>query len=172
MSFREFAAALETPALRALAEHWQQARGERRMPGWSGIDALKLGPHLANIWAWKYDAATDSFTGRLAGEAINAIFGRSLRGVAMREFFSPAAYALVFPRHRRVVTEPCLAHGSGPVFLHVGRRGHGERIILPLAEDGTHGDGLIGMTVYDLPMGPSDFGKALATEQIAFFRLD
>lgn len=172
MSFRDFVAVLQAPPLRALAEHWHAVRGDRRMPGWGDIDALRLGPYLANIWAWKYDAATDSFTGRLAGEAINAIFGKSLRGAAMRDFFSPAAYALVFPRHRRVVTEPCLAHGNGPVFLHVGRRGHGERIILPLAEDGSHGDGIVGITVYDLPAGPSDFGKALAAEQITYFPLD
>ena len=54
----------------------------------------------------------------------------------------------VFPRHQRVVTEPCFFYGTGMVFARMGYTSVGERIGLPLAEDGEHGDGIFGATEY------------------------
>ena len=148
VSFAEFFAAIENPDLRQVAEHWNRARGTRRMPGWSDIDPVAVAKQLPLIWSWKYDPATDEFTGRLAGEEINDIFGKNLRGADMREFFKDWNYDAIFARHKKVAATPCFAHGKGLVFIHAGRYGEGERIILPLAEDGEHGDGIIGATVY------------------------
>lgn len=61
------------------------------------------------ICSWKYDRAEDSFTGRLAGENINAIFGKSLRGARMEDFFKDWNYPAIFLRHKRVVCDPCIA---------------------------------------------------------------
>jgi len=148
VSFAEFLAAVENPGLRAVAMHWNGARGGKTMPGWAGIDPAAIAKQLPIVWSWKYDRTADRFTGRLAGEEINAIFGKSMRGADMREFFKDWDYDAIFARHRKVVATPCLAHGKGLVFIHAGRYGHGERVILPLADDGEHGDGIIGATVY------------------------
>jgi len=148
VSFDTFLTAVAAPALRDVALHWQAARGAKRMPGWTDIDPAAIARHLPIVWSWKYDRLTDTFTGRLSGEDINAIFGKSIRGVPMREFFADWQYDLIFARHKRVVTEPAFAHGSGPVFIHARRYGVGERIILPLAADGVHGDSILGATVY------------------------
>ena len=102
-------------------------------------------------------------------------FGKSLRGMAMADFFSPDAYRKVFPRHRRVVTEPAFMHGSGLVFLHIDRAVIGERIILPLAHDGVHGDGIIGATIYDAAVPLDEGGHVapeFADEHEAYFELD
>ena len=150
MGFRDFLASVEDPRLRAVAQHWDQARGARLMPAWGEIDPTAMAHCLPIVWAWKYDRASDRFTGRLAGEDIQAAFGgKSLRGAKMEEFFKDFDYPNIFARHRRVVTEPCFAHGKGRVFAHAHRVGVGERIIMPLSEDGQHGDGLLGATVYD-----------------------
>jgi len=101
-------------------------------------------------------------------------FGKSLRGMKMTEFYTPEVFAIVFPRHRRVVTEPGFMHGTGMVFARMGYTMAGERIGLPLAEDGEIGDGIIGGTFYsalprldeERPLGP-DF----APEQVTFFPL-
>src|SRR6185312_7778733 len=111
MSFESFLASIEAPALREVALYWQEARGSRRMPGWKDIDPAAIARHLPIVWSWKYDRHTDTFTGRLAGEEINEVFGKSLRGVPMKEFFADWQYDLIFARHRRVVTEPAFAHG-------------------------------------------------------------
>lgn len=175
MSFDAFLGRIGSTALRDIAAHWRAVRGTRRMPAWKDIDAVALAPHLSKIWAWKYDAASDSFTGRLAGEGITAIFGKSLRGVPMREFFAAPTYDLIFERHKRVVAGPCFMHGRGPVFLHVGRCGMGERIILPLSEDGARADGIIGGTVYQLTSREASAehpGMIASAEEVTFFPLD
>jgi hypothetical protein len=149
MGFHDFLASIGHPRLREIAEHWGRARAGRLMPAWGDLDATALRRNLTIVWAWKYDRASDRFTGRLAGEEINDSFGKSLRGADMAEFFKDFDYPNIFARHRRVVTEPCCAHGMGQVFAHARRVGLGERIIMPLAEDGVHGDGIFGATLYD-----------------------
>jgi len=175
MSFQAFFDSIQSQALRALAGQWAAARGARRMPAFRDIDPVGIGRNLRYVWAWKYDRDADSFTGRLAGEEIDRAFGKSLRGMKMAEFYAPEVYAVVFPRHRRVVTEPSFFHGTGMIFARMGSMAGGERISLPLSEDGTVGDGIIGGTHYtalppvmeDRPLGP-DFNP----EKVAFFPLE
>ena len=174
MAFAEFLAAVKEPALRAVALHWEAARGARRMPGWQHIDAVAIAPYLRFVWSWKYDRASDGFTGRLAGEDINAAFGKPLRGVPMAEFFADWQYDLIFARSKRVVSEPAFAHGTGPVFAHARRYGTGERIILPLAADGISSDGILGATVYHWVSRPPEATEHRdpRQERVEFFPLD
>jgi hypothetical protein len=175
MGFADLLAGIREPALREIALHWRAAKGARRMPGWRDIDPAAIARHLPIVWSWAYDRATDSFTGRLAGEEINAVFGKSLRGAKMREFFAEWRYDDIFARSKRVVTGPAFAHGSGSVFAHAGRHGSGERIILPLAANGSDGDGLIGATVYHWEPSSLDAvarQKHLAEEIVDYFALD
>jgi hypothetical protein len=175
MSFQAFFDSIRSEALRVLAREWAAARGGRRMPAFRDIDPIGIGKHLRYVWAWKYDRSTASFTGRLAGEEIDRAFGKSLRGMKMAEFYAPEVYATVFPRHRRVVTEPCFFHGTGMIFARMGYSMTGERISLPLSEDGAVGDGIIGGTYYtNLPATPEqrESGPDFTPEQVAFFPLD
>lgn len=145
---------LRSPRLKLLLDHWQAVRGDRLMPAWRDIDAMVIAPIMPILWSWKYHAATASFTGRLAGEEINQIFGKSLRNARMEEFFRDWNYDKVFARHSRVVCDPSIVICHGMIFSHAGRQGTGERLILPLADDGSHGDGLIGATTYELVAPP------------------
>jgi hypothetical protein len=175
MSFQVFFDSIRSEALRVLASQWAAARGSRRMPAFRDIDPVGIGRHLRYVWAWKYDRGQDSFTGRLAGEEIDRAFGKSLRGMEMTVFYAPEVYAVVFPRHRRVVTEPSFFHGTGMVFARMGSSAVGERIGLPLAEDGETGDGIIGATHYTaLPpaMEERTPGPDFTPEQVAFYPLD
>ncbi|HTY66203.1 MAG TPA: PAS domain-containing protein [Alphaproteobacteria bacterium] len=172
MSYQDFLASIWHARLRDVAEHWDRARGGRLMPAWNDLDATVLRRNLAIVWAWKYDRATDRFTGRLAGEEINDAFGKSLRGTDMAEFFKDFDYPDIFARHKRVVTEPCCAHGTGQVFLHARRVGRGERIIMPLAEDGVTGDGIFGATLYDpRPREWEEGAGRIAGETVTFYPL-
>jgi hypothetical protein len=175
MSFETFFGAIRSESLRALARQWADARGTRRMPAFRDIDPVAIGRHLRYVWAWKYDRATDGFTGRLAGEEIDRAFGKSLRGMQMSGFYASEVYAVVYPRHRRVVTEPAFFHGTGMVFARMGSSMTGERIGLPLSEDGDLGDGIIGGTYYTaLPLAQDDrpLGPDFTPEEVAFHPLD
>lgn len=174
MSFDAFLATIRSGALQAIARHWQVACGAKRMPAWRDIDPVQIGRNLRYVWAWKYDRAADDFVGRLAGEEIDQAFGKSLRGAKLTRFYPPDGVALVLPRHRRVVQEPALMHGQGMVFSHVGRTLIGERIVMPLSEGGTEGDGLFGGTVYHRAEAASAEtpGPDFAPDEVAFFSLD
>ncbi len=171
VSFAEFLSRIESPRLRAVAEHWNTARGVLRMPGWSNIDPIEIARQLPIVWAWKYDRAADRFTGRLAGEDINAAFGKSLRGADMAEFFRDFEYERIVEHYRRIVNEPCFFHGDGQVFRHVNRVGVGERIIMPLAADGEIADGLIGATLYKFGLSDSPTARPSVGQNVTFVPL-
>jgi hypothetical protein len=155
MSFERFLASITDPALIAVAAHWNEARSDRLMPAWRDIDPAAIREHLPMVWSWRWDAALGTFIGRLAGEEIIAVLGKNTRGKSIEEVFRPDAQAVVLARYKRVMSDPVLMHSSGKVFLLSGGTGDGERIVLPLAADGRHGDGVIGATVYRLGIRPT-----------------
>lgn len=154
MSYRQFRASLQKPALIAVAEHWNSARRGRLMPSWRDIDPQAIKKYLSIVWAWRWDAGLATFIGRLAGEDNIAIIGTNTHGKKVEECFPPGAYELVKARLMRVIEGPELMRSGGRIRLISGREGHGDRIILPLAEDGAHADGIIGVTVYKLGVRP------------------
>ncbi|HEY4161620.1 MAG TPA: PAS domain-containing protein [Dongiaceae bacterium] len=179
MNFQTFHASIVSEDLRAVAAHWQAARGVKRMPAWGDIDPIQLGRRLRFVWAWRYDRTSQLFTGRLAGDDIVHIFGKSPRGMPMAEFFPPEVYRIFHPWHLRVVQEPAFLRGRGRVYSDLGRNFDGERILMPLAEDGDHGDGILGVTFYQ-PMAYQSvagsetrkFSASDLDDDQAFFSLD
>jgi hypothetical protein len=171
MSFQEFLASIEHADLRHVAEHWATARGAKRMPAWRDIDPLQMPKQLPIVWSWRYDRRSGEFFGRLAGEAIEAIFGKSFRRAKMEKLFPPDQYPTIYERHQKVVLDPCLCRGSGRVFRHLDRFGLGERVIMPLAEDGQNGDGLFGATIYTVVAIGGEAAEQYR-EDVAFYDLD
>lgn len=171
MSFEAFVGAVASPALKRIACHWNDARGFRRFPGWRDIKPSAIAAQLPLLWSYRYDREKGLFTGRLAGERITAIFGRSFRDLPMSEAYPPEAYPAFFARSERVVLEPALMRGHGAIYAHMGRAGMGERILLPLADDGEQGDGILGATDYDIHSEPTR--KAVdAGEILEWFAVD
>lgn len=148
MSFTAFHSTITSPALAEVAQHWQEARGNQPMPSWKDISPSRIARQLSIIWFYDYDPASDSFTGRLAGSRIEQKFGYKFKGLAMQSLYEPVVYQLLFARYKRVVWEPKLYKGEGGSHIHEDRAGSGERIILPLASDHVHADGIMGATDY------------------------
>ena len=158
MEMRDFDAfidAIASPALRKVALHWNEARGTRRMPAWRDIDPAAIAPQLPMVWSYKHDSKTDEFIGRLAGDRIEQVFGRSLRGARLSELHSAEAYAWVSRLCKRVITEPALYKYAGPIFIQLNHYGSGERIILPLSSDNVTSDGILGATEYPFAVSRS-----------------
>ncbi len=170
MSFQAFSSSIVSPELAAIAAHWETARGPKRIPAWSDIDPVAIGRRLRYVWAWKYERESGDFINRLAGEDIVRAFGRSPRGRKMTEFFPPETYEAFLPWHLRVMQGPAFLHGAGTVYSRVERNFTGERIMLPLAEDGENGDGILGATVY---MASAGVGAASSfdSEKLDFYPL-
>jgi hypothetical protein len=170
-NFLAFLARIQASALIAIARYWGEARNGKRMPAWHDIDPVKIAPHLPIVWSWRYDRTTDTFTGRLAGDAINRAFGKSLRGVKLQDFFSAEGFPKVYQRHMRVIGEPAFSRDHGAVFHHVDGVGVGERIVMPLAEDGEHADGIFGATTYDLSQLGDTSGVKYAFDNLEYLPL-
>ncbi len=150
MSFAEFAQAIKTPALLQVAQHWNEARGSRSMPDWTDIRPSSVASQLSIIWSYRYDRACDALIGRLAGDQIEKVFGMTFRGTPMEILYPHDQYQRAFERFRRVVCEPALYVEEGKVFQAMDHCGFGERIAMPLSNDGVLGDGIIGATLYEV----------------------
>jgi len=77
----DFEHSIISPVLKVVAAHWLAVRRGREMPAWASLmpSALKL--QLPYVWAYIYEPSTDSFTGRLAGDRVSAIFGKNFHGL-------------------------------------------------------------------------------------------
>src|SRR3546814_9671576 len=62
-------------------------RADRTLPGRRQIDPAAIAGVLPHVWLCDYEPAGRRFRYRLAGESIADVFGRSLRGLWLEEFF-------------------------------------------------------------------------------------
>lgn len=109
------------------------------MPSFSALRPASIAAQLPIIWIYAYDRAAARFTGRLAGERIAQAFNKNFRGITLEDVHPPQTFALVHERMSRVVLEPAGYRNGGALFRKTGQTGIGERIMLPLADDGLHG---------------------------------
>lgn len=147
MVYADFERAIVSPALKEVAAHWNAARGLRRMPRWTDIRPSAIAAHLSLVWSFKYDAAQGTFTGRLVGERIARHIGKDFRGLSLAEAYPADALGWVTVLFNQVVREPALYAHAGPLFHQMGQPHPGERILLPLSEDGVTADGVLGATI-------------------------
>jgi hypothetical protein len=172
MSLERFEQSIESPALRKVVRHWADVRGGRRMPGWDDLKPQAIKEQLPIIWAWRFDARAREFIGRLAGERIEQVFALSIRGRSMSDVFAQHDYAMAYERHLRVVQEPAFFRGHGLIYRHMDRFDIGERIIMPLAQDGQHADGLLGATEFQSSFGVPPADTPNDAESPEWFTLD
>lgn len=142
------------------------------MPSWQQLRPSRIAAQLPIVWVYKYDRDTGAFTGRLAGDRIARSFGKNFRGIRLDEVHPPETLQQVHAAMERGVAEPALYRSSGRLFRQRDRFGIGERIFLPLAGDGVHGDGVIGASDYDYPVANPDYGPVeLLNEGECWFSL-
>ncbi len=147
-----FALPIVDPTLKALYRHWLLARGERPMPARKAIDPMALREALANLFLYTFDAEKNRFYCRLAGEQINQMVGTVCSKRYLDQIFQPAVFKVVHERYRAIVTRPTLLHMHGVVKMANGLAVPGERLVLPLSDDGQNGDALVGAAVYHLSL--------------------
>lgn len=148
--FCEFRDRLVSPALRAIVDYCRHARGDKPMPAWSDLSPGRLAPYFKLLWAFKYDNVAGDFTARLASNRTMVAFGKSFRGIPLRDIHPPHIFALAQAHMTKVVTGPMAYYYSGCLFKVGTQIVEGERIMLPLASDGRNPDGVLGAT--DFPV--------------------
>jgi|SRR6185437_8438547 hypothetical protein len=150
--FSVFQARIQSPSLRAIAGHWNEVRGKRRMPSWAHLKNTVLEPHMKTVWAFNYDRGSGEFVGRFAGNTIMVSFGKSFLGTPLRDLHAPAVFQITQSYFTRAVTEPACARWSGKLFKVGDQIVEGERICLPMSTAAEHADGVLGASAYDFPV--------------------
>jgi hypothetical protein len=148
----EFYASISSASLQAVVAHWLEVRANNPLPSWNDLRPAALSRHLPIIWSYKYDRASRTFTGRLAGDRIARLFGKNFRGIPLIEAHAPSAISTIHAGLSRVVLEPAAHRGWGHVIQQGSNFGAGERIMLPLASDHHHADEVFGATEYTFPL--------------------
>jgi hypothetical protein len=152
-----FIAGIESPALRAIANHWSDARAHKLMPGWNDISSSVLAPHFKLLWAFTFDRRRSEFVGRLAGRQVKEWFGTSFSGHKLDDMHPPHVVTEAHALLTKVVTMPAAGRSSGRLAAVGGHTVTGERIALPLATDGINADGVLGASDYISPTAPAAF---------------
>jgi hypothetical protein len=135
--------------LRSLYQHWRQlAQAAGGLPPIQAFDPLHLPKVLPRIWIVEVEAATRRFRVRLAGENINAIYGRNIGGRYFRDVYDPTDIDTIVARYRRCLTQPAIFRATGSVYAAAGRLTAGERLALPMLGRGGVTDTLLGATAY------------------------
>jgi len=150
--FHSFIGKIKSPALRAVAEHWHQARGGRLMPKWTELSSSVLAPHFKLLWGFQYDPKTQQFTGGLTGEQVKQWVGGGFSGARLQDLQPPAIVKEAQQLMSKIVTTPSVLQSSGRLFTVGNYTVTGERIAFPLSAMGTVGDGILGASDYDSPV--------------------
>jgi hypothetical protein len=135
--------------LRSLYYYWHELGTETGgIPSIQAFDPLHLPRLLPNIWVLEVVPETRRFRTRLAGEAINAVYGRNVAGYYFADVFAPSEVTLIVERYTRALGEPAIFTAIGEVYGAAGRLAHGERLGLPMLGRSGLTDTMLGATVY------------------------
>ena len=95
--------------LRSLFLYWcELAQAAGGMPQIQAFDPLHLPKVLPHIWIVEVESATRRFRVRLAGENINAIYGRNIGGQYFRDVYEPSDLDTIVARYGRCLSQPAI----------------------------------------------------------------
>ena len=103
---------------------------------------------------------------------MNDVYGMSLAGRFIDEIVPAATQGPVLARYHRIVATPGVSHTAGALYLSSNKVYEGERIVLPLSEDGRAVDALLGATAFDWPTAASPPGLRPPPPTVTFTPLD
>ena len=144
-----FLGSMQSDALKAIIRHWNDVRGEKRLPAFEHLQLSSLSAPINRMWVYRHTRGR--FTGRLASDQIAKALGKNFRGLPLEEAHSAQTYLWVHSVLTRVVTEPAIYRSGGNLYRQAGRLIQGERIALPLSDDGMHADGVLGVSDFPDP---------------------
>lgn len=150
-SWDGFLGSMQSEILKTIVRHWDAARGANPLPAFDHLRLSSLSAPINRMWVYRYDRLTRRFTGRLASDEIAKAFGKNFQGLPLEEAHSAQTYLWVHGVLTRVVTAPAIYRSSGNLYRQAGRLIQGERIGLPLADDGIHADGVLGVSDFPDP---------------------
>jgi len=133
--------------VRNVCDHWRSLLVGTVPPARDKLDPAKMKRSLPFLWiAEKQWGVSGRYVLRLAGEAVNRLFGESLRHRFIDDIFPAPVAAEVTQKFDKVVETPALVWTLGPFFDALSDGPTGECAVVPLVAD-SGGQALMGVTV-------------------------
>lgn len=151
---------MRTETLRVLLRHWRNVKGPLLMPSRRQIDPVEFASTLPRVWLCDYEREHDRFHYRLTGERVAKRFGHKLSHRYLDDNTDPDYYPRVHRYYRNVVDFPAVLYIYGRLYAETDNPIHGERILLPLSDDGHTVTNVLGATA-DIRAMQSDESRFL-----------
>jgi hypothetical protein len=103
------------------------------------------------LWGYNYDSKTGDFTGSLLGRKLEKWVGEDFCHSPLSDLHSIVNFKESNAYLTKIVTAPLAGRSSGRLFTVDDLAVTGERIALPLAEDGKTGDAVFGASDFVAP---------------------
>ena len=142
-------APIRSRALQHLVDWWLAARGERLMPALTDVNPVEIPKVLTRIWLCDYLPESGRIRYRLAGDEINDFWGFSLAGRHLDEVVPAERLASAVHKCRLAIELPAIVTVASCLSLTDEITRRGERVILPLSNDGRTVNALLGATERD-----------------------
>lgn len=140
---------------------WQAARGDRLVPRKVDLDPMRVAPLLGETWMYRLDPAEDDFVRVLADETVNEAWGRSIKGLRLRDVVGPQDHPVILGRWQQIQSVPHVHYGASEERLSALDVRSAERLLLPLADDSDEPRFVLGLSLYRIAMADPDRGPLI-----------
>ena len=142
------------PRLVGFFEAWRAIRAPGEVvPRREAFDPLAIPELLPDVFLYRLADDGEDFVCRLAGERVNEAWGRSIRGLTLRQIVGERDHPTIRARWARIVGTPALHYGRVRERLSNQRLRRAERLLLPLASADGRIDWVLGVSLYTLESG-------------------
>jgi hypothetical protein len=136
------------PPLYRLLSYWSAQRAGNIVPERRDFDPAAVASLLGSFWICERETETGRYRLRLLGEEVHALVGRRVTGAYVEDVFSTHRGEIV-KLLVHVMETPAVHYSAGPLYRGEDGAVSGERLALPMAEDGDVRF-VYGATIYDL----------------------
>lgn len=161
---------IEHPLLRQLYDYWRGLFDGQAPPTRDRIDPLDILPVLPHTWIYLQEADSGRYRCEVAGEKIVGVINRSVVGEYLDDLVGVSGKPFLRGQYDKVLSIPAIGHVYGHVYpAETKRYGVGERVILPLRDQGGACRYVLGATLYrsiDAPVSAPD-ADALPTRTLS-----
>lgn len=124
------------PLLRDALRYWLNLCKDETPPAKTDFDPIEIPRTLEHAWLCYREPENGNFIYRLAGEQIQPAFKGRITGKYLHELTEGKALKRVAGYFNRTLDQPCITHVIGRVYSEIDKPAQGERLMLPLMEDG------------------------------------
>lgn len=163
---------IEYDRVRLVFDHWRSLWAGEGLPRRSAIEPTEIGAALAQVYVMDYDPADRSLRYRLIGEEVRTGYAKPVKGKRLSEIVRPEAYAGVASYFLACAELPAITMLTGRLYQERNMPAYGQRLLLPLVDEGGRGEALLGLTYCERFYDSLAQARLEADRRVSIFPLD